>query len=147
MKTLFDEQQRNGLMSRIERVTAETRPTWGKMNAERMLTHLVESMRMAIGELQTRPKNLFIRFAPFRQLFVYVLPWPKGVPTAPELIPSDSRNVDDSKRELARLCTEFGKRNTREDWPYHPAFGELGRKGWGVLAWRHIDHHLRQFGL
>lgn len=147
MKTLFDEQHRTALIARIERLTVDARPAWGKMNAERMLTHLVESMRMAIGELPTKPKNRFIRYAPFRQLFVYLLPWPKGAPTAPELIPSDSCTLAESRRELVRLCAEFGSRNMQQDWPRHPAFGDLGRKGWGVLAWRHIDHHLRQFGV
>lgn len=146
MKTLFAEQHRNALLARLDRVDAETRPRWGKFNAEQMLTHLVESMRMAVGELEVRPKKLPMRFPPLRQLFVYWLPWPKGAPTAPELLPSDARNVEESKRELARLVTLFAARADAVQWPHHPAFGDLGRRGWGVLTWRHLDHHLRQFG-
>lgn len=146
MKTLFDERHRNGLLTRIGRVTAESRPQWGKMNAEMMLAHLVASMRMAAGELPTKPKKLAIRFFPLRELLVYWLPWPKGVPTAEELLPSDRGTVEDNKRELARLIAAVGgSRSTT--WPVHPAFGNLGRRGWGVLTWRHLDHHLRQFGV
>jgi hypothetical protein len=147
MKTLFDQEARGGLMARLERVTAESRPRWGKMNAEQMLAHLVEAMRMGLGEVQTRPKKMVTRFPPFRQLFVYWLPWPKGAPTARELLPSDRREIDVSRREIARLANAIADRVTATEWPDHPVFGKLSRRGWGVVGWRHIDHHLRQFGL
>jgi hypothetical protein len=146
-KTLFDREARGGLLSRAEQVTPESRARWGKMNAEQMLTHLVEAMRMALGELRPKPKNLPIRYPPLRQLIVYWLPWPKGSPTAPELLPSNSREIEESKRELARLVELIGERASADVWPEHPAFGKLSRRGWGVLGWRHMDHHLRQFGV
>jgi hypothetical protein len=147
MKSIFDAQVRDDLLSRMHGVTADTRPGWGKMNAEQMLAHLVEAMRMAVGELKPKPKNLLIRYPPLRQLAIYVLPWPKGSPTAPELLPADRRLVDDSKRELVRLVNAVGERATATEWPEHPAFGKMSRRAWGVLGWRHIDHHLRQFGV
>ena len=146
MKTIFDQTLRDGLLARLQGVTAETQPRWGKMNAEQMLAHLVEAMRMGLGEFPTRPKKMITRYPPFRQLFVYWLPWPKGAPTARELLPSDRRSIDDSKRELARLVNAIADRQSSTEWPDHPAFGKLGGRGWGVLGWRHIDHHLRQFG-
>jgi hypothetical protein len=147
MKTLFDERARGGILTRVARLDADSRPRWGKMNVEMMLAHLVASMRMASGELAVKPKNTPIRFPPLRQLFVYVLPWPKGVPTAPELMPSDRASVEVNKRELAQLIRLIGERGSHQQWPPHPTFGNLGRRGWGVLTWRHLDHHLRQFGL
>ena len=147
MKTLFEESARGAILSRLDSVTADSRPRWGKMNAERMLTHLVEAMRMAIGELATKPKRLPTRFPPLRQLFVYWLPWPKGLPTAPELRPSNSRTIEESKRELTRLIADFSTRTAQKKWPDHPAIGNLRCRGWGVLVWRHLDHHLRQFGV
>lgn len=146
MKTLFNEQARGAILSRIHSVTADSQPRWGKMNAERMLTHLVESMRMTIGELVPKPRWLPIRYPPLRQLLVYWLPWPKGLPTGEELMPSNPRTMEESKRELTRLLAEIGTRAAHKKWPEHPAFGKLSGRGWGVLGWRHIDHHLRQFG-
>jgi Protein of unknown function (DUF1569) len=147
MKTIFDDHARGGILARVERLTPDSRPLWGKMNAEMMVTHLIAAMRMATGELVTKSKNLPIRFPPLQQLVVYLLPWPKGVPTAPELLPSDRVSVVEGKRELARLIDDVGRRGAQKQWPHHPAFGNLSRRGWGVLVWRHIDHHLRQFGL
>ena len=147
MKTIFDAKLRDGLLARVNHVTADARPLWGKMNAEQMLAHLVEAMRMALGELQTRRKNVPVRYWPLRELAIYVLPWPKGAPTATELLPTDRRSVEDSKRELVRLLNAVGGRASATAWPEHPAFGKLSARAWGVLGWRHVDHHLRQFGL
>lgn len=147
MKSLFDRQWRDDLLGRMGRVTADTQPQWGKMNAEQMLAHLVESMRMTLGEFHPKKKNLPVRYWPLRELFIYLLPWPKGAPTAKELLPTDRRLVDDSKRELVRLVNAVGERASSTDWPEHPAFGKLSRRAWGFLGWRHMDHHLRQFGV
>lgn len=147
MKTLFEDRLRSIMLARINSITADSKPRWGKMNAETMLAHLVHSMRMGLGELDVKPKKLPVRFTPLRQLVVYLLPFPKGVPTAPELLPSSPYAIDESKRELARLFTAFAARASQQQWPEHPAFGPIGRRGWGVLTWRHLDHHLRQFGV
>lgn len=147
MKTLFDEGLRNAMLARIQSVTPEAKPKWGKMNAEKMLCHLVHSMRMGVGELDVKPRKLPIRYTPLRQLIIYVLPFPKGAPTVPELMPSNPLALEESKRELTRLFRDFGARIRQKEWPDHPAFGAIGRRGWGVLSWRHLDHHLRQFGV
>jgi hypothetical protein len=148
MKTMFDEALRSDILKRVDRVSSELVPLWGKMNAEQMLTHLIASAQMAVGELQTKSKKLPLRYPPLRQLVVYWLPWPKGSPTAPELLPpANCESVERSKSELARLLSAFAARASEPKWPEHPAFGNLSRKGWGVLAWRHFDHHLRQFGV
>jgi hypothetical protein len=149
MKTLFDEKARQDLLVRIDRLTPDCMPRWGKMNAEQMLAHLVEAMKLGTGELQARPKKLLIRYTPLRQLFVYLLPWPKGAPTAKELIrrDSDAGTLARNREELARLVGVIASRADHRDWPEHPAFGRLSRRAWGVLGWRHTDHHLRQFGL
>ena len=147
MKTLFDEASRTEIRNRVARVATDARPKWGKMNAEQMLAHLTESLRMATGELTTRSKKLPIRYFPLKQLIIYLLPFPKGAPTAPELMPADARSVEQSKNDMARLMTDFAGRAAITTWPEHPAFGRLTTKAWGVLTYRHIDHHLRQFGV
>ncbi len=147
MKTMFDDTARGDILSRIGRVTAESRPRWGKMNAEMMLAHISESMRMACGELAAKSKNLPLRYFPLKQLIIYLLPFPKGVPTSPELLPSDARTVEHSKSELARILRAFSERASATEWPEHPAFGRLTKRAWGVLTYRHLDHHLRQFGV
>jgi len=146
MKTMFDDTLRGDILSRIDRVTADSRARWGKMNAEKMLAHMTESLRMAVGELHAKPRNLPIRYFPLKQLIIYLAPFPKGAPTAPELMPSDSRTVEHSKSEIVRLLGALAGRRNATSWPEHPAFGKLTTRAWGVLTYRHFDHHLRQFG-
>src|SRR5215212_1600089 len=139
MKTLFNEALRTDLESRVSRVSTDARPRWGKMNAEQMLAHLTESLRMATGELKTKSKRMPIRYFPLKQLIIYVAPFPKGAPTAPELLPSDARGVEQSKSDMTRLMRELGTMSSRADWPEHPAFGRLTTRAWGVLTYRHMD--------
>ena len=146
MKTMFDETLRNDILTRIGRVTPESRPRWGKMNAEKMLAHIAESMRMAVGEVTVKPKNVPVRFFPLKQIMLYVAPWPRGLPTSPELLVSNSRSIEANKTELARVLALFAGRAGAKQWPDHPAFGSMTERAWGVLAYRHLDHHLRQFG-
>jgi hypothetical protein len=147
MKTLWQEESRNELTSRLGRLSAESRPLWGKMNAPQMLAHLNNSLRMAKGELKAAPKNLPIRYPPLKQLIVYWLPFPKGSPTAPELINREPGDWALENAELCRHLVHFSTRSQTEKFPDHPAFGRMTPRAWGVLVYRHIDHHFRQFGV
>jgi hypothetical protein len=82
-----------------------------------------------------------------RRLVIYWLPWPKGTPTAPEFLAQPSGTWDDDLAALRSAIARFAARDPASDWPRHPAFGALDGRMWGVLAWRHLDHHLRQFGV
>jgi uncharacterized protein DUF1569 len=147
MKTLYEERRRRELKERLGRLTAETTPRWGKFDAPKMVVHCSDAIRMALGKLPTKPKNTPLRRAPLKQLVVYVMPWPKGVPTAPELL---QRNPADWNAEVARLLElieEVGTVSRDHEWGEHPAFGRMSRRAWGVLGYRHLDHHFRQFGV
>ena len=147
MRSMFNDADRSSMLARIDRVSSGAKPHWGTMNAELMLAHLVESMRMAVGEITPRSKRLPLRYFPLKQLIVYWLPFPKGSPTAPELLPRETGTIDRGRSELARLLRLFVERANEAQWPEHPAFGQLTRQAWGVLTYRHFDHHLRQFGV
>ena len=147
MKSMFDEATRAGIVARIDRVATGAKPRWGKMNAELMVGHLVESLRMALGEVTPKPKKMLTRHFPLKQIFVYWAPWPKGAPTARELLPKETGSLDAGRSELVRLLRLFAERAAQTHWPEHPAFGRLTSRAWGVLVYRHVDHHLRQFGV
>jgi hypothetical protein len=146
MKSLWQDAARMEILRRIAEVDETTTAQWGKFTADRMLSHLAESLKMAVGELDVASKKLPIRYFPLKQLILYVLPFPKGTPTAPELLAGKPGPVDDHKAELRRLIAAFAERKG-SDWREHPAFGKMSENAWGVLVYRHMDHHLRQFGV
>jgi hypothetical protein len=145
--SLWEEGRRAELLTRLSRLTAETRPRWGRMNAPQMLTHVNDQFRMAIGDLPTVPERLPIRYPPLNHLVAHVLPWPKGSPTAPELLARiDQSTWPAEVATFATLLQRFATLPAGVPWPLHPAFGRLSRRGWGLLGYRHTDHHFRQFG-
>lgn len=117
------------------------------MNAPQMLTHLVGWMALANGELSARPRDMFFRHTPLKQLAIFWLPFPKGVPTAPELIALEPGDWDIERGVLCRHIESWGNFDKNRQWPEHPAFGKLTSEAWGVLGYRHTDHHLNQFGV
>ena len=146
-KSLWNARTREDLLERLRRLSPESKPRWGRMNAPQMLAHLNKWMQMAEGELPTADKKLPLRHAPLKQLLIYWLPWPQGVPTAPELLCKDEFDWDTEYAAVRRLILSFEKRDPKAPWPVHPAFGRMTSRAWGVLGYRHTDHHFRQFGV
>jgi hypothetical protein len=148
MRSLWQEPSRQDLAERLARLTPDTAARWGRMSCPQMLAHINDGLRMAMGELATKRKPGPLRYPPLKQFVVYVAPWPRGAPTAPELL----ARIDHAKWETETasfpvLLARFAARGAEPQWPPHPAFGRLSRRAWGVLQYRHIDHHLRQFGV
>jgi hypothetical protein len=146
-RTLWNESDRRELLARVDRLRPDMHPTWGTMNAIQMMTHLTDWMRLATGELKARSKRKPMRYPGIKHLIVYVMPWPKGVPTAPELIARVADGWEAERADFSKRLASFEELRSQSQWPEHPAFGRLSTKAWGVLGYRHTDHHLRQFGV
>ena len=147
MKSVFSPAVHRELQDRVQRLTPQRQPQWGRMSAAQMVVHLTDSLKMASGELEVTPKKVPIRFSPLKELVLYVLPIPKGVPTSPELI---ARKPGDWTAEIADLREQLNglvERGAEALAPSHPVFGTMSARQWGVLVYRHMDHRLRQFGV
>jgi hypothetical protein len=147
MKTMWDASCQRDIRDRIARLSPAHKGEWGKMSAPQMVCHLAESLKMALGDLPVARKHVPIRYPPLKQLIVYIAPFPKNVPTAPELVARPPRAWNADVADLQSLVDRFVARQSETaPWAEHPAFGRLSRRAWGVLVYRHMDHHLRQFG-
>ena len=146
-KSLSNAKARQDLLDRLERLTPEARPLWGKMTAPQMLAHLVDWMLMIRGDLRTVPIKTYVRYPPMKQFAIYWMPWPKGVPTARELLPGRPVNWGPERELLRQYMQSYPELESRGSWPEHPAFGNMTTRAWGVLGYRHTDHHFRQFGI
>jgi hypothetical protein len=147
-KTVFDAAAREALLKRVMLVQTGTQPKWGQMNSVKMLRHLSASFEMALGELPCAPKP-----GPMKNWLAHWLvidspiPWPKGAPTAPEIISQPTAGVEEEQQRV-RVCLErIAARGDAGTYADHPAFGKLSSAQWGRLIWRHVDHHLWQFGV
>ncbi|HMV47142.1 MAG TPA: DUF1569 domain-containing protein [Blastocatellia bacterium] len=147
MKSIWQSDACEELLARAEQLQPTAPAQWGKFNCPRMLTHVTDGLRMATGELQVAPKKTPLKFTPIKQLVIYWLPFPKGVPTAPELLSRSPGEWAAEIKQFQEALRKFAADSERRDWPEHPAFGKLTAKDWGVLIYRHIDHHFKQFGV
>ena len=144
---------RRSLLDRLDALEPAMKPLWGRFSAHGMVVHLIDSARMAMGTMPVRmargtPARIG-RLPGVRHLFLYVLPFPRNAPTVRELLASPQSDWDADRATFRRLAEELAARadDPRATWPPHPFFGPLNRRDWGVLGYRHTDHHLRQFGL
>ena len=119
------------------------------MNAPQMVCHCADQLRVALGDVPAKPTPVsLLQSRLVRQVLIYWLPWPKGkIPTAPEMQATEPDAWEGDLAALRRLVDRFAERRPDGDWPPHPAFGPLPGKEWGVLSYKHLDHHLRQFGV
>lgn len=147
MKSLFNPRDHRELQDRVQQLRTDQKPVWGRMSTVQMVAHLADSLRMASGELEVAPKKVPFRYSPLKEFVLYVLPIPKDLPTSPELI---ARKPGDFTAEVAELRDQLNglvQRGAEALASEHPAFGRLSARQWGVLIYRHMDHHLRQFGV
>ena len=148
MRTLAQPAIRDATVARLDRLTADRAPAWGRMSAPQVMAHMADALRMALGDLPCRPKHVpLARVAPLKQILLYWVPIPKNMPTARELVEREPGAIDDERAACASLVARFDPALAPTRWPEHPLFGALDGRQWGVIAYRHLDHHLRQFGV
>ena len=139
------------LCKRLEQLTPDSKARWGKMDVTQMLTHMNDAFRIALGmKPAVDVSNFFSRNITF-PVAVYVLPvWPKGEAAPAEMDQQKSGSKPrDFYTELEFLLKMMDVLNEREETKLkpHPLFGQLSKKQWGDLLVKHLNHHLRQFGV
>ena len=152
MKNLGDPVVQNTALLRLSRVQPQTKPRWGRMSAHQMLCHLSDSFKVAIREKQASAATGLLQRSIVKWIALYVpLPWPKGVPTRPEVeqgrggtIPTD---FESDLQQLRSVIERFTTRAPGFSLAPHPFFGEMSFSEWMRWGYLHTDHHLRQFGV
>lgn len=149
MESLLSATENQGIVNRIEKLSALTQPLWGKMRVEQMLAHCQVALRVASGEQKLKRNFIGFLVGGFaKKKLLEEKPFDKNMPTAPDFKVKDERNFDKEKATLLELVKQFTKNGeagiTKEP---HPFFGKMNTQEWDTLQWKHLDHHLRQFGV
>ena len=147
MRTVLNENDLDAILNRLKSLSVSSRRRWGSMDVTGMLQHLRLSALMTVGELPvvSKSKRAFQMF-PLKHLILYVVPFPKGAPTAPELKPGEATSFEEERAALLELLERIGTGPSDGTGPAHPLFGPLTWREWGVATYKHADHHLKQFG-
>jgi hypothetical protein len=147
LPSIRNQSARNVLFLRINALTPNAKPRWGKLDAPAMICHLGDTLAMALGDLPVKPgKQGPLHYFPLKHLILYVLPIPKNVQTATELLSTPQGNFDNDRQRVIEQIMRLAKQ-PRSMGPVHPHFGPLTNEEWNVLQWKHTHHHLKQFGI
>ena len=148
MGSILNESDRAAIVNRMRSLSTSSTRRWGTMDVTGMLKHLHLSALMALGEMDvpSANKRAFHMF-PLKHLLLYVVPFPKGAPTAPKLKPIDAASMEEERAALLELIERLGTGPSEGAGPAHPLFGPLTWREWGVVMYKHADHHLKQFGV
>ena len=147
MRSILNEGDRTAITNRMRSLSVSSTRRWGSMDLVSMLRHLQLSARMTLGELDVPSVNKrAFQVFPLKHLILYVLPFPKGAPTAPKLKPDSATSLEEERAALLDLLERIGTGPREGMGPAHPLFGPLSWCEWGVVTYKHADHHLKQFG-
>ena len=148
MKTLLNSADSLDVIQRVHRLRPDTRAAWGKMDVAQMLAHCQAPLRVASGELQLRRGLIGLLFGRMaKKKLLAEAPFDRDLPTSGAFRVTDARDFALEKANLVALVQRFqaGGPAGLTQKP-HPFFGPLTPDEWGLLQWKHVDHHLRQFG-
>jgi hypothetical protein len=150
MKTLFDTASMDEVKARLVQLTPESERRWGTMTAAQAVAHCSAGVEMALGDRM-----------PPRMLVGRILGWivkpmalgndepmRRNSPTAPDLVVQDPRDLETERARLCGLIDRFAAAGPAGCTTHpHSFFGRLPPEEWATLMYKHLDHHLRQFGV
>ncbi|UII78781.1 DUF1569 domain-containing protein [Flagellimonas sp. CMM7] len=137
------------IVNRITKLCPDSQRQWGNMDVNQMLEHCSIQLKLGLGIIQHTGNegSPIMRTSMGIWLFLFVLPWMRGMPTPSKMnMLENCAPVDDFKSEQESLLELLEIVQGRMKLEPHPFFGPLDKKRWGRLIWKHLDHHLKQFG-
>ena len=138
------------MLERLNNLTPDAKASWGRMNVEQMLSHLVQAGELPFAS-DIPDRSTFVSRNFIKPMVLYILPMPKEIKTSEDMdqqqkgrpplgFEVDRAKVIDSVNRLGALPADH-------ECFYHPFFGKMSAREWGLIAHKHMDHHLRQFGV
>jgi len=150
MKNVFDPTDSKELINRINSLNANTSNLWGKMKASQMLAHCNVAYDMTYTDKYPKPKGFkkFMIKLFAKNMVVGPKPYKKNTRTAPEFLITDERDFEKEKAILIANIEKTQKLGAAHfEGKESHAFGPLTEKEWNTLFYKHLDHHLQQFGV
>lgn len=149
MKNILAEENFIAIKNRIKKLNKDSTKQWGVMSLEQMLAHCTVQLQMALGE---KPATIqgpsIMRSKLGRWILLSKLPWPRGSLTPKEMnMVKQEVLASEIEAKKGELLDYLERAKREEQLRAHPFFGNLSRQEWSRLIYKHLDHHLRQFGV
>lgn len=150
MKRIYDKQIQEELFGRINSLNENSKRLWGRMTVRQMVKHCLLWNEMSFGKMNLKQVfigRLFGKMA-LQSFIKDEKPIRHNIGTLPEL-----KITEDVKEDLLSLKEQWVSSIQRyaslgnNHVSMHSFFGKMEREQIGLLAYKHTDHHLRQFGV
>jgi len=148
MKNIFDREASAEILDRLETLQPTLKPLWGKMTVSQMMAHCIVPIKVSLGEAKVKRTIMGLIFGKMaKKMVVKDEPFKKGLPTDPSFVIKEEPDFNSKKTELRSSIEKLlaADKNAIASIP-HPFFGKMTIEEWGILGYKHLDHHLRQFG-
>lgn len=149
MRHLFEPGAAAEIKARLRNLRPDSERQWGTMNPAQALAHCVGGLEQALGDRKP-PRMLAGRLMGWAIKPLALgndAPMRRNSPTVPELVVTDARDLDVERERLIALLDRVAAAGPAGCTTHpHSFFGRLTGQEWGVLMYKHLDHHLRQFG-
>ena len=145
VKNLFDTAVKQEIIDRLNKLTPQSQRQWGKMDVAQMLAHCQMPLGVATGKHKLKGSGLLKLVGPLlKGLLFNNKPFKKNLGTDKSFIMTTPKEFEKEKSGLIQMINDFSA-SSMTDEP-HPIFGKLTKEQWSKGTWKHLDHHLQQFG-
>jgi len=146
-KSLATPEVHSECIARIETLASDSPPLWGKMSSAQMMAHCAEILEVATGKKMTGSPWFIKLLRPFvRRMVVGPKPYPRSTRTHPQYLQVKEKDFAMERARLLKSMDGFAEMCAGKAVVRHPFFGELTVDEAGWAMFKHLDHHLRQFG-
>ena len=146
VKNLFDATGKQEIIDRINKLTPQSQRQWGKMDVAQMLAHCQMPLGVATGKHKLKGSGFLKLIGPLlKGLLFNNKPFKKNLGTDKSFIMTTPKEFEKEKSGLIQMINDFSA-SSMTDEP-HPIFGKLTKEQWSKGTWKHLDHHLMQFGV
>ncbi len=148
--SLYDQKTREEILERIDALSPERSPVWGSMNPAQMMAHVTETFDVVNGEKELKGTPLVARLfkGVIKKMVLNDKPFPKGTRTHPQYLMKDEHEFEVEKGRLVEALERFAAMDeTKALAVEHPMLGTLSRDERSWSMYKHLDHHLQQFGV
>lgn len=150
MESLFHPKGNQHIVDRIDKLTPIALSEWGVMTVSQMLEHCQLPLQVVYGTKEIKvnwiTRLLFGNKA--KKQFTNAHPFGRSMPTAKEFKITHEPDFESAKQKLKELVTKFSREgHDAIKVTVHPLFGKMTHTEIDIAQWKHLDHHLKQFGV
>ena len=150
LPNIFDRAVSDSVIERINKLTPSTQPLWGSMDVARMLAHCNVTYELVYENIHAKPNamvKLMLKLL-VKNSVVSETPYKHNIRTGPQFLIIDAKVFEAEKKRLISYITRVQKDGAKSfEGKASHSFGPLNATEWNNMFYKHIDHHLKQFGV